>query len=237
MTKGQVVSLFDASGLAVMPWAEAGYDVYCYDLLNDGETLKIGKGSIKFIHWNALTDYIYFKFGALGKVVFVCGFPPCTDLAVSGAAWFETKRLENPKFQKNALDLALIVKEIGERFECPWFFENPVSVISTLWRRPDHIFHPYEYGGYLPEDDVHPIWPEYINARDAYPKKTCYWSGGGFVMPEKKPIKIEEGYSIQHRKLGGKSKKTKSIRSMSPRGIGIAVFKANNPNQPLYLRE
>lgn len=90
------------------------------------------------------------------------------------------------------------------------------------------MFHPYEYGGYLPTIDEHPIYPEYIKPRDAYPKKTCIWSGGGFCMPEKKPVAVMPGYSDQHNKLGGKSLKTKNIRSATPRGFANAVFIANS---------
>ena len=74
---------------------------------------------------------------------------------------------------------------------------------------------------------------EYINARDAYPKKTCLWTGNGFVMPDKMEVdtpKDENGkalYSKQHSKLGGKSTKTKNIRSASPRGVMKAIYLAN----------
>lgn len=46
-------------------------------------------------------------------------------------------------------------------------------------------------------------------------------------MPDKKPVYVEEGYSLQHKKLGGKSAKTKQIRSETPRGFARAVFEAN----------
>ena len=89
--------------------------------------------------------------------------------------------------QINAVKLARLVESLGNLFDCPWGLENPISVMSSIWRKPDYIFHPYEYGGYLPENDINPIYPEYIKPMDAYPKKkkTCIWSGNGFVMPEK----------------------------------------------------
>ena len=73
-------------------------------------------------------------------------------------------------------------------------------------------------------------YPEYIKPRDAYPKKTCLWTGGEFVMPEKMPVDISPGYSDQHKKLGGKSERTKNIRSATPRGFAKAVFLANAPH-------
>lgn len=158
---------------------------------------------------------------------FVFGFPERTNLAVSGAAHFAKKRDDNPFFQEDAMILVRLVEYLGVKLKCPWALENPVSVISTMWRRPDYYFHPYEYGGYLPDDDIHPIYHEYIKPRDAYPKKTCIWSGNGFVMPKKMPVEVMPGYSDQHKKLGGKSLKTKNIRSATPRGFANAVYLAN----------
>lgn len=58
--------------------------------------------------------------------------------------------------------------------------------MSTLWRKPDHYFDPYEYGGYLSqiEGSYHPKMPY----RNAYTKKTCLWTGNGFTMPDTKPV-------------------------------------------------
>jgi hypothetical protein len=110
----------------------------------------------------------------------------------------------------------------------PYFIENPVSVLATKWRKPNYTFHPYLYGGYIPqEESEHPEWPQYIAPRDAYPKKTCLWTGNSFVMPDFKPVTVEDGYARQHLKLGGKSMKTKNIRSATPRGFARAVYEAN----------
>ena len=160
-------------------------------------------------------------------ISFLFGFPECTDLAVSGAGHFASKRDNNPFFQDEAMMLFYLVEKLGVELDCPWGLENPISVASTLWRKPDYKFHPYEYGGYLPEDDKHPTYPEYIKRQDAYPKKTCIWSGNGFVMPDKKPVDVVPGYSDQHKKLGGRSLKTKNIRSATPRGFAKAVFEFN----------
>jgi len=164
----------------------------------------------------------------VGSTEIVIGFPECTHLAVSGAAHFAKKLDDNPAIQAEATELARFVEYLGDAFGCPWVAENPVSVLSTLWRKPNHSFHPWEYGGYLPENDEHPTYPEYIKPRDAYPKKTCIWSGNGFVMPDKAPVHVLSGYSDQHKKLGGKSIKTKNIRSATPRGFARAVFEYNH---------
>ena len=49
-------------------------------------------------------------------------------------------------------------------------------------------------------------------------------------MPEKMPVICVDDYSDQHKKLGGKSLKTKNIRSATPRGFALAVFKENSNN-------
>ena len=164
------------------------------------------------------------------QVVFGMAFPVCTDLAVSGAAHFKRKAKANPKFQWEATRHAVRCSYFFEDLEIPYFIENPVSVLSTLWRKPNHRFHPWHYGGYISDNEaVHPKWPDYIAPYDAYPKKTsCLWTGNNFVMPDKLPVKPQDGYSTQHLKLGGKSQKTKNIPcSATPRGFARAVFEAN----------
>lgn len=225
----EVVCLFDMSGLAAYAWAKAGYAVHCYDKLNKDTQQVVGGGIIFFHSWDALDD------GALqnlisrhrGSCAFMMAFPPCTDLAVSGAAHFAKKRKADPAFQEKAMSLVFLARDLGEALGVPYFVENPISMVSTFWRKPDYIFDPWEFGGYLPENDVHPMFPEYIEPRDAYPKKTCYWVGGGFTLPKKKRVFPQPGYSKQHRKLGGKSMKTKIIRSLSPRGIARAIYLAH----------
>lgn len=230
----KAIFLFDYTGIMAQPWLEDGYECWLFDgqhepgIHRDGNLVKVGM-------WfsNEVTGDI--SLGDVDKICemvgsdveFIFGFPECTHLAVSGAAHFAKKRDENPFFQEEAMVLVHLTRLLGERLNVPWALENPVSVISTMWRKPDYSFHPYEYGGYLPESDAHPLYPNYIKPRDAYPKKTCIWCGNGFVMPGKKPVHVEPGYSDQHNKLGGKSLKTKNIRSATPRGFARAVFEFN----------
>lgn len=75
--------------------------------------------------------------------------PPCTHLAVSGAAWFKNKA----KVQDEAISFfARLLFATIEKI-C---VENPVGIISTYIRKPDQIINPYDFG-------------EPIN------KKTCLW--------------------------------------------------------------
>ena len=230
-----VLSLYDYTGEALKPWAEVGYQCFAYDIQHTGtipdETFD-GGGLIRYfysdLHNIASLDRIYDSLSGK-EVTFAMAFPVCTDMAVSGAAHFKRKRERDPLFQRKAANYAIWCAELFQALDCPYFIENPVSVLSTLWRKPDYSFHPFEYGGYIePEQAEHPKWPDYIAPMDAYPKKTCLWTGGYFTMPDKSPVEPETGHSRQHLKLGGRSMKTKNIRSATPRGFAQAVFNANN---------
>lgn len=225
-----VISLFDEPGNMGRPWAEKGDMVYCIDILNKprAEPTEAG-GWIIWLGWDLMDDENIQRLVTFRPDI-IFGFPPCTDLAVSGSMHFKDKRQKNPDFQKNAVALARQVEKLGNMTKVPWFAENPVSVLSSLWRKPDYIFHPYEYGRYLPANDVHPRWPEYIAPRDKYRKKTCLWTGNGFIMPPERSVGDPGEDSLQHRKLGGKSAKTKQIRSETPRGFALAVMEANRKN-------
>ena len=244
MTKGIVLSLYDFTGEALKPWAEAGYHCYAFDIQHDEdydnctnvETFDSG-GTIMYVHmdlWNIDNITHMCKWFKDEDVVFGMAFPVCTDLAVSGAAHFARKRKADPEFQIRASNHARWCASLFEGLGVPYFIENPVSRLATLWRKPDYSFHPYEYGEYIPDAEAeHPRWPDYIAPKDRYTKKTCLWTGGGFTMPPKRPTQKPDGYSQQHLKLGGKSQRTKDIRSATPRGFARAVFEANVKEEEL----
>ena len=230
-----VISLYDFTGEAVRPWALAGYECHIYDIQHPygPHKQRVGSkgGSItthrKDLHRTETFEGLLREYE--GKpVVFGMGFPVCTDMAVSGAAHFKRKAEANPSFQIDAVGYAVDCGDFFEALGVPYFIENPVSVLATQWRKPDYNFHPYQYGEYLDDHEaVHPRWPDYIADRDAYTKKTCLWTGGGFVMPVKIPTCKPTGYSTQHLKLGGKSQRTKDIRSATPRGFAKAIYETN----------
>ena len=228
----KVISLYDFTGEAVRPWAEAGYDCYCYDIQHKGHFETVGKGTIFFVpadlHDPRVLEDIYNDHS--GEVAFLYGWPPCTDLAICGNKSKADKLASNPNVEIEATNHAINCAKLAERLGCPYMIENPVSRLATLWRKPDHYFHPYEFGGYLSDAEaIHPTWPDYIAPKDAYSKKTCLWCSDSFVFPEKRPVECQSfGASTQYRKLGGKSIKTKNIRSATPRGFAKAVFLANS---------
>ena len=96
----------------------------------------------------------------------ILAFPPCTHLAVSGARYFEQKRKDGR--QQAAIDFFM-------RFansDCPRIaIENPVGIMSTVWKKPDQIIQPWQFG-------------------HGETKKTCLWLKG---LPPLIPTEIVEG--------------------------------------------
>lgn len=235
-----VVSLFDHSGVAVQPWAEAGAECFCFDrehasFSSQGNVAKINADLDPGAEGWAAVRAVMSRPGR--KIVF--GWPPCDDLTSSGARHFAKKAEADPNFQAKAVQRATLVADVAENAGAAWLVENPIGRLCTLWRKPDDIWNPSEFGGYLPPEEGHPDWPKYIAPRDAYPKKTGAWHGGGLVFPERRPVQPEilervtkSGRTIRGSRqfmfLGGSSAKTKQIRNLTPRGFARAVFEANS---------
>lgn len=76
----------------------------------------------------------------LGWDVLIC-FPPCTDLAVSGAKHFAAKRADGR--QQRSIDFFMSLANAPIDHIA---IENPVGIMSTKWRKPDCIIQPYEHG-------------------------------------------------------------------------------------------
>lgn len=92
--------------------------------------------------------------------------PPCTDLAVSGSRWFAEKRMSGRQ-QAGASFFMMLAKADIPRIA----IENPVCVMSMLWRKPDQIIQPWQFG-------------------HGETKATCLWLNG---LPPLKPTNIVEG--------------------------------------------
>jgi hypothetical protein len=196
----RILSLCDYTGNMVRPWIEAGHEAVIVDLQHPpGETRD---GLLTRVGANILEHQPDGHFDA------VFAFPPCTDLAVSGALHFKAK---GPERRNAAMDLVYRCRDIAEALTGCWMLENPVSVISTEWREPDFIFDPYAYGGY-------------VEGADRYTKKTCLWVGSDFRMPYVQPVSPTDG-SKMHRVPPGPNRQ--NIRSATPMGFARAVFEAN----------
>jgi len=67
--------------------------------------------------------------------------PPCTHLSVSGARHFEGKRLDGRQHAAAAFFMSLAKSGVPRIA-----IENPVCIMSELWRKPDQIIQPWQYG-------------------------------------------------------------------------------------------
>lgn len=96
----------------------------------------------------------------------VIAFPPCTHLAVSGARHFDEKRRDGRQ------DMAIgFFKAFTALDHVPHVaIENPVGIMSKLYRKPDQIIQPWMFG-------------------DPYEKKTCLWLKG---LPKLQPTDVVE---------------------------------------------
>jgi site-specific DNA-cytosine methylase len=102
-----------------------GHDAISCDLLDTEVVGPHYKGDINDILYD-------------GWDLMVC-HPPCTHLAVSGARWFKDKVEE----QKEALAFIKILLEAPIKHIA---LENPVSIISSRFRKPDQIIQPWMFG-------------------------------------------------------------------------------------------
>lgn len=220
-------SMYDGSGIMALEYAKAGFECYCFN----ADEANHGEYEIKMKHPNIHYVNIWIDEMFLHNVIqmhipepgIVYGFPDCTMFAHSGA-----KHVRDDGDIAIALQNALMVKKVGDYFGVPWMVENPVGKLSTLWRKPDFYFNPRDYGNYLDESEgsYHPKMP----VKDGYTKRTAIWCGNGFREPARQPLDDDEGVKFfwGWKYLGGKSARTKQLRSLTPRGFARACFHFNN---------
>lgn len=121
--------------------------------------------------------------------------PPCTHLAVSGARWFPAKRADGS--QQAAIDFFMaLVNAPVHRIAV----ENPVCIMSRLYRKPDQIIQPWQFG----HGEV---------------KATCLWLKN---LPMLTPTNIVEGREARvHKMAPGPDRWKKRSRTLT--GIANAM--------------
>lgn len=148
-----------------------------------------------------------------GKWDLLIAHPPCTDLAVSGARHFERKRADGS--QQRSINFFLKFTTV----DCDHVaIENPVCIMSTIYRKPDQIIQPFWFG--------HP-----------YRKSTCLWLKG---LPKLNPTNMvdpgefdKNGFSMNFatryatdengKILSWKDPRTAKARSKTPEGFAKAM--------------
>jgi hypothetical protein len=92
-------------------------------------------------------------------------FPPCTHLAVSGARHFEQKKQDGRQEKGIEFFMKMVNAPIPKIA-----IENPIGIMSSIYRKPDQIIHPYYFG-------------------DSYSKSTCLWLKG---LPKLTHVSLED---------------------------------------------
>ena len=114
-----------------------------------------------------------------GKWDMIIAFPPCTYLTVTGNRWFNVERygekaIRRRKDKEEAVKFFMaFVNADCEKIA----IENPIGSMSTDYRKPDQIIHPYMFG-------------------DPERKSTCLWLKG---LQPLKPTDIVEPRVIKYK--------------------------------------
>lgn len=132
----RVLIACEFSGIVRQAFLDRGHDAWSCDLLPSelpgphiqGDVLQVLAG------WDLLIAH-----------------PPCTHLAVSGARWFKQKRADGRMQQAFEFFMKLIEAPVNRIA-----VENPVGVLSKMYRKPDQIIQPFWFG-------------------DSIQKATCLW--------------------------------------------------------------
>ena len=199
-----LLSLFDYSGNWSAPYEDAGWNVILWDIKHSCDFLVTFSDIM-----DAGADYFYeYIFDNWGTVDGILAAVPCTDFAASGARWWAAKDASG----QTAKSIELVYQTLRIIDLCSpdfWVIENPVGRLHKLvpelglpW-----YFQPYQFG-------------------EPYTKKTGLW--GQFNKPAFTNIVEPTEGSMMHRRYGGKSEHTKTMRSLTPQGFAQAFFDANH---------
>lgn len=114
-----------------------------------------------------------------GKWDMILAFPPCTYLTVTGNRWFDVVKYGyNAQSRWNERCIAICFFLAFAYADCDRIaIENPIGCMSTYWRKPDQIIHPYFFG-------------------DPARKATCLWLKG---LPKLEPTNMVEPEIIQYK--------------------------------------
>jgi len=125
----------------------------------------------------------------------IIAFPPCTHLAVSGARHFEQKRKDGR--QQQGVDFFILFT----RLDCLMVaIENPVGIMSSIYRKPDQIIQPWQFG-------------------HGETKATCLWLNG---LPMLQSTNIVDGRDARIWKMPPSKDRAKN-RSKTFAGIAQAM--------------
>jgi len=140
--------------------------------------------------------------------------PPCTHLSCSGAKHFSKKIADGR--QQQGIDFFMKFTTTSIPLVC---IENPIGIMSRLYRKPDQIIQPWQFG------------------HEAQ-KSTCLWlkglpklcptnivgKGDFYVSPSGKKLPVWYGdASLNGKKIGYNTEEMKRIRNRTFKGVAEAM--------------
>lgn len=138
--------------------------------------------------------------------------PPCDHFALSGARWWEGKGEQAILDGLAVVDACL--RAIAIYRPEWWALENPVGRLRRWLGPPVWSFDPCDFGDEYTKKTL--LWGNFT------PPKPL-WAGGNLAVD---PVRVcAQGSWVQ--KLGGKSERTKQLRSVTPSGFAQAFFESN----------
>ena len=123
--------------------------------------------------------------------------PPCTHLSVSGSRHFVAKKMDGRQYAGASFFMKLVRRSVHIPMTA---IENPVCIMSTLYRKPDQIIQPWQFG-------------------HGETKATCLWLKG---LQNLEPTNIVEGRENRIHKMPP-SKDRGKLRSATYQGIADAM--------------
>lgn len=123
---------------------------------------------------------------------------PCTHICVSGAKHFAAKRLDGR--QQAGVSFFMELWRHGERYIQFMGAEQPIGILSSLFRKPDQVIQPWQYG-------------------HGETKATCLWLKN---LPPLKPTNIVDGREARVHRMPPSAERA-NLRSATYQGIADAM--------------
>ena len=146
----------------------------------------------------------------------IIAHPPCTRLSSSGQRWLyfgdDEYREKKLREQQEGIAFFMAFVEAANMTGVKMAIENPVGIMSSIYRKPDCIYNPYDFS---PETEC---------------KKTCLWLFNGLkpLQPNQHIPKEQRTHGIWRSNFNGKyisynSPECTKMRSKTPRGVAKAM--------------
>ena len=172
----RVLVACEFSGLVRDAFIRQGHDALSCDILPGEGTGPHYQGDVR--------DVLDFPWDLM------VAHPPCTALSVSGSRWFAEKRMDGR--QQAAVSFFMMLARA----------DVPVCIMSTLWRKPDQIVQPWQFG-------------------HGETKATCLWLKN---LPALEPSNLVDGREARVHRMPPSADRGKE-RSRTYKGIAESMAK------------